>query len=81
LSHVLFTLLTVNCKAAGEGYVKFQITCNGNHVTTDTSRDQVDYDVHNAFFYPECNGEYEIRAWFNDTEIRGEKSSRVHQTF
>lgn len=67
----VFTL-TVNCKAAGEGHVKFQVTCKGQHVTFDTSRDQVDSDVHNAFFNPEFIGEYEIRAWFNDTEIRGE---------
>ncbi|XP_052216594.1 filamin-A-like isoform X3 [Dreissena polymorpha] len=64
-------MFKVNYKAAGEGEVKVTVTCNDDNITYDTSQDSSDAHVRQIMFTPEVKGSYEVRAWFNDTEIRG----------
>ena len=51
--------------------MKFQVTRDDVTEPYDTSRDASDVSVHLVTFTPEVRGEYVVKAWFNDTEIRG----------
>lgn len=61
----------VNCKSAGDGEVKVDVSCNHSDIPYELVRDPEDDSNYVVTFSPEKSGQYEIKAKFNGLEIRG----------